>query len=1331
MSELSDLFTRLEEALPSERGELRARLGGLGRRMRGGGAADPRAMAAVRDAIERSIAERVRRRALVPKVSYPAELPFTAALDALRKALADSQVVIVAGETGSGKSTQLPKLCLELGRGIDGQIAHTQPRRIAARGVARRVAEELGVRLGAQVGVKVRFADETGRDTLVRVMTDGMLLAETRGDPRLERYDTVIVDEAHERSLNIDFLLGYLRRLLAKRPDLKLILTSATIDVERLAAHFGGAPVVEIPGRAHPIEIRHRPPATEGLDEEDPQMLEAVAGAIEEIDASFAERRPGGVVSPDILVFLSGEREIREVEGFLSGRLPGVGAKSTEIVPLFARQGLEEQERVFSPGRARRIVLATNVAETSLTVPRIHAVVDLGMARLLRYSARARVQRLPIEPISQASARQRAGRAGRLGPGIAVRLYSEEDLAERPAYTPPEILRTNLASVILQMEALNLGRAEDFPFVDPPSGRALADGRATLVELGASTVEGRLTKTGRAMSLLPLDPRLSRVLLASVDERCTNDALVVCAALAVQDPRMRPEKQRDAADLAHARFRDPASDFLSFLRLWRIWRSETKELGSSARRRWCEKNFVSHQRMREWSDTALQLRELFAEHFGIRIGEPSEEPDHGAFHRAVLAGYASHVGARNEKGEYRGPTGALFAIHPSSALARRGPNWLVAAEIVETSRRYARICARIQPEWIVRVAPHLCTRSTYEPHFVEESGQVAAWERTSFGELVVVPKRRVPFGPVDPVGARHVFLQEGLVLGRARTAGEFLAKNRALRDALEREEARGRRRGLLLEDEAAFAFYDERVPKEIHSVPSLERWRRGVEQRDPRALEMRADDLLRDGAERPTERDFPETLSVDSLALPLDYAHDPSHAADGVTARVPVEALAVLDPAPFEWIVPGLLAAKVEALVRSLPKHLRVRLFPIEEIVQGSVEVLAQSGRRGSLKALLARHLSSLAQADIAPSDFREELLPPHLVMRYSVVDADGRELGVGRDLAELSRRFASVARDSLRASIDRATDPVARLERERVENAADAFPDEGTPETLAYRRAGIALEGYPALVAEEGGVALRVLDSRAQAAETHAAAAGVFVAREIREAVEHHFAYDPRCEALCAAAEARGERAVAGVVARLVAAEAIAQAPRPPRSMREFLAVVREAGTGLHDRVSLVVRTLDALFGVEREILGRTRGVRPDAAGDPRQRVLARVEVLLGPRGLGAVAADSREALAQRLRLANMLLVRLERLHEIGAERDRAIDAELAPWRERVAAACREPRRGAAERLALVRMLEEVEISRFAPRLPRAFPASERRLEALLEAARGTISPVATDLRV
>ncbi|MFM7133189.1 MAG: DEAD/DEAH box helicase [Planctomycetota bacterium] len=487
MSELSDLFTRLEEALPSDRGELRARLGGLGRRMRGGGAADPRAMAAVRDAIERSVAERSRRRELVPKVSYPAELPFTAALDALRRALGESQVVIVSGETGSGKSTQLPKLCLELGRGIDGQIAHTQPRRIAARGVARRVAEELGVRLGAQVGVKVRFADETGRDTLVRVMTDGMLLAETRGDPRLERYDTVIVDEAHERSLNIDFLLGYLRRLLAKRPDLKLILTSATIDVERLSEHFGGAPVVEIPGRAHPIEIRHRPPATEGLDEEDPQMLEAVAGAIEEIDASFAERRPGGVVSPDILVFLSGEREIREVEGFLSGRLPGVGAKSTEIVPLFARQGLEEQERVFSPGRARRIVLATNVAETSLTVPRIHAVVDLGMARLLRYSARARVQRLPIEPISQASARQRAGRAGRLGPGIAVRLYSEEDLAERPAYTPPEILRTNLASVILQMEALNLGRAEDFPFFDPPSGRALADGRATLVELGVST----------------------------------------------------------------------------------------------------------------------------------------------------------------------------------------------------------------------------------------------------------------------------------------------------------------------------------------------------------------------------------------------------------------------------------------------------------------------------------------------------------------------------------------------------------------------------------------------------------------------------------------------------------------------------------------------------------------------------------------------------------------------------------------------------------------------------------------------------------------------------
>ncbi|MCX5650116.1 MAG: ATP-dependent RNA helicase HrpA [Planctomycetota bacterium] len=1314
---LKDLIRQLEGVMPAERRELRARIGGLEKRFRDAGVADERALKAVDKAIRRSSEELSRRRMLVPPVTYPPELPVTAAIDALRDAVAANQVVIVAGETGSGKSTQLPKLCLELGRGVLGRIGHTQPRRIAARSIARRVAEELGVKPGGVVGVKVRFGDESGRDTLVKVLTDGMLLAETRSDARLDAYDTIIVDEAHERSLNIDFLLGYLRRLLPRRPDLKVILTSATIDVARLSAHFGGAPVVEIPGRTYPIDTRYRPPEGRDLDEEDPRILDAIARAVDEIDEAFA---PNGIL-PDLLVFLSGEREIREAAEHLRGHAQARerGRPRTEILPLFARQTLEEQERIFAPGPLRRIVLATNVAETSLTVPRIHAVIDPGFARVLRYSAKSRVARLPVEEISQASARQRAGRAGRLGPGIAIRLYSEENFERRAEFTQPEILRTNLASVILQMEALNLGKAEDFPFVDPPSARLIADGRATLVELGASTVEGRLTQLGKSMSVLPLDPRLSRMLLASIDERSVNDILVVAAALAVQDPRIRPELKRDAADLVHARFADPSSDFAAYLRIWRAWRGETrftegeqqgKEFGSSQKRKWCEKNMLSYQRMREWSDVVGQLKELCAEHFSIKVGEPGAEIHDGAFHRAVLAGFASQVGLKTEKGEYRSSMGALFAVHPASALARRAPNWIVAAEVVETTRRFARICARIQPDWIARVAPHLCKKSQFEPHFVEETGQVAAWERTSFGELVLVPKRRVPFGPVDPVAARNVFIQEGLVAYRARTAGAFLAANRALREALEREEARGRRRGLLLEEEAAFAFYDGRVPKHIHSVPSFESWRQEAEERDPRALFMQEDDLLRDGAERVRDRDFPETLAVDDLALPLAYAHDPEDAGDGITARVPVEALGIVDPVPFEWMVPGLFAEKVEGLIRTLPKHLRVRLFPIEEVVQGSVEAIPFA--KGSLKRALARHLSVIAQTEVSVGDFRDELLAPHLCMRFEVVDADGAVLAVGRDLAALAVRFAALSRDRLRASIDRSRDPVALLERDEMKS----MPDEALPMRLAFTRAGIALVGYPALVREGPRVALRVLESAVRAEEEHRAAVAGFAAAEIREAVEHHVAYDPLCQELHALLGLRGVEDTVGFVARSVAAQAVSERDAPPRDGAAMLAAARGAERDLHDRVGRAVRTLHALLVAAEEVGERVRGVKPDGDGEPKARVAARIEEILGA-SLEPIARADHEELSQRLRLVQMLMARLERLREIGAARDRANDDELAPLRLRVAEACAMRGRSRAEILALRRMFEEIEISRCAPKLPRAFPASERRLETMLGA--------------
>ncbi len=1365
-SVLGGFFAKLDEVLLCDRRTLRARLGGLEKAIRQGKVPDPRVVAQVADAIEQSIAARVARKSRVPSISYPTELPFAAAVPVLREALLSSQVVVVAGETGSGKSTQLPKLCLEIGRGIEGRIAHTQPRRIAARSVARRIADELGVRVGGVVGVKVRFGDETGPDTMVKVLTDGMLLAETRADPRLDAYDTVIVDEAHERSLNIDFLLGYLRKLVVRRPDLKVILTSATIDVERLSAHFGRCPVVEIPGRSYEIEQWYRAPEIADLDEEDPRFLENLARSIDEVDRAFVER--GAATTPDILVFLSGEREIREAASHLTGHFRGHASLThsrTEILPLFARQSLEEQERIFSPNANRRIVLATNVAETSLTVPRIHAVIDAGFARILRYSARARVQRLPIEPISQASARQRAGRAGRVCAGIAVRLYSEDDFQARPAYTQPEILRTNLASVILQMEALRLGKAEDFPFVDPPGARQLADARATLVELGASTAEGRLTKIGESMSHFPLDPRLSRMLLASVDEHCTNDVLVVAAGLAVQDPRIRLHEHRDAADLAHLRFSHPSSDFLSFLRMWRVFRSETAELGSSARRKWCERHFLSHQRLREWVDTVAQLREVFREHFGVKIGDVSEGGDDaggddagasGRFHRAVLAGFVSHVGARTEKGEYRGPTGALFQIHPSSGLVRRAPQWLVAAELVETTRRYARICARVQPEWIARVAPHMVTRTQFDPLFVPETGQVSGWERSSYGELVVVAKRRIPWTPVDPTSARAIFIQEGLVGYAVRTDGEFLQKNRVLREALEEEEARGRRRGQLLEEDAAFAFYDRRLPEDVRSTPAFERWRREAEKRDPNVLLMREDDLLRDDAPRAEAHLYPRSVALEALDVPLVYTHDPESEKDGVTARIPIEALGLVDPHAFEWLVEGRFLEKIDALIRSLPKHLRVRLFPVDEVAQGAVEALEFG--KGSLLAKLARHLSSVAGTKVEPSDFRLDLVPNDLRMRFEVVDASGEVLGAGRNLQQLAAKFAAMSRERLGKSVDRSRDPVALLEREALRE----MPATLLPTEMHYVRAGITLTGFPALVLERAvlgnnktlgvgdgksdglRVALRVLDVRRSALREHAAAVGYLAARELRDAVAHHVGYHPLCESLTLLAERAGINAslvskhaahdelarvpsldhsggddLIHALARMVAMQACADLDAVPREPKAFYALVRGLEPHLADLVGHVVRALHAILVDAETIIALTVGVKPNAVGTSKERILARLgAILAGGSQVGAlegILRADRDELSQCMRLVEMLRERLERLRASGAARDALLDAELDPLRARVRTALAHPTIAWRAALAIERLLDEIEISRFAPKMQRAFPASEKRLAALL----------------
>ncbi|HEV2061415.1 MAG TPA: ATP-dependent RNA helicase HrpA, partial [Solirubrobacteraceae bacterium] len=833
------------------------------------------------------------------RVAYPSELPISARRDELLDVIGSHQVVVVAGETGSGKTTQLPKLCLELGRSA---IAHTQPRRIAARSVAERIAFELGVAIGDVVGYAVRFDDRSSRDSAVRVLTDGLLLAEIQHDRLLRRYDTIIVDEAHERSLNIDFLLGYLKSILPRRPDLKLIITSATIDPDRFARHFDDAPVVEVSGRTYPVEVRYVPPA-DGADQ-----LEAIGDAIDSLSP----------LEGDVLVFLSGEREIRDAADLLAGRF----GESLEIVPLYARLSASEQARVFRTGRRRRVVLATNVAETSLTVPGIRYVVDPGMARISRWSPRLKVQRLPIEPISQASAAQRAGRCGRVAPGVCVRLYSEEDFLARPRFTDPEVLRTSLAAVILQMAAARLGEIEDFPFLDPPDRRQVRDGLNLLHELGALDAGRRLTKLGRRLAALPVDPRMARMIVEADRRGCADEVIVIAAALSIQDPRERPADRAAAADQAHARFADDTSDFLSLLALWRYVREQQHGRSGNQFRKLCKGEFLHFLRVREWEDLVRQLRSA-ARGVGVRINQAPASPDD--VHRAVLAGLLSHVGMRSER-EYVGARDARFVLWPGSSLARRPPQWVMVAELVETSRLFGRVAALIDPRWIEPVAQHLVRRSYGDPRWEGSRGAAVTSERVTLYGLPIVAARTVPLARVDPAGAREMFIRHALVAGDWEARHEFLARNAAARAEVEALEERARRRDLLVEDAVLFEFFDARIPDEVVSGAHFDRWFREQPPHSldyPRELLMRADPSL-DGR--------PDAWKQGDLVLPLSYRFEPGSERDGVTVHVPLRALGALRDEGFDWLVPALREELVVALIRSLPKELRRQLVPAPEV---------------------------------------------------------------------------------------------------------------------------------------------------------------------------------------------------------------------------------------------------------------------------------------------------------------------------------------------------------------------------------------------------------------
>jgi ATP-dependent helicase HrpA len=1228
--------------------------------------------------------------------TFPADLPIVEHREAIAQAVRDHPVVVICGETGSGKSTQLPKICLAAGRGDRGLIGHTQPRRIAARSIAARIAEELGTPVGGLVGHTVRFSDRTRPETLVKVMTDGILLAETQSDRALRRYDTIIIDEAHERSLNIDFLLGYLKQLLPRRPELRVIVTSATIDPQRLSAHFDDAPIIEVSGRTHPVEVRYRPLRDADADDRDRDMTQAILDAVDELAAE---------ASGDVLVFLSGEREIRETAEALRKHHP----PDTEILPLYARLSAEEQHRVFETHARRRIVLATNVAETSLTVPGIRAVVDPGFARISRYSPRSKVERLPIEAVSQASADQRAGRCGRLGPGVCVRLYDEKDYRRREAFTPPEILRSNLASVILRMTALGLGDVARFPFVEPPTRAMIRDGHATLHELGAIDEERRLTPLGRRLARIPVDPRLGRMVLAAEEEGCLREVLVIAAALASQDPRERPLDRRDAADEAHRRLAHESSDFLTLLNLWEFYHEHKRHLSWSKLRAACREQFLSFVRMREWVDVHRQLHEMMTQS-GHR---PNRAPaDEDAVHRALLTGLLSNIGTRDEKREFKGARGSVFHVFPASTLFKSPPRWVMAAEIVETTRRYARCVARIQPQWIERAGAHLLARSWSDPQWDPRGGRVIAFERVTIFGLPIVARRRVGYGRIDPAAARSIFIHQALVEGELADEPEFLVHNRALVEAIRDEEAKRRKRDLLVDPSVQYDFYDERLPADVCTARGLESWCRRTGRDDPRRLFMTRADLLRPDAERVDVARQPVTLDAGGLQLPLSYVLDPGSEEDGVTVTVPVELLNQVPGERLGWLVPAFLEEKITALIRTLPKTLRRPLVPIPETARFCAYELERSGAigRGALKEALGRVLRERAGADVPDDAWDEGGVPEHLRMRVRVVDASGEEVDAGRDLEAIRARLADSARDAFSRIADDlpATALPAALDRGGI----TTWDFGELPVRLDVQRGGMTVSAHPALVDEGRSVAIRLLDTpEAARAATRRGLRRLFaLACELDVAAQ--LAHLPGLDELRVSYTPFGSADDATEAVLLLIADRVFLADGDDVRTADAFHRRLEAGAGAvwtaaGEVVDLLTAIIDARHAVELALDAFDKPVFAEAVADVR----AHLGALMPARVLAETPIDR---LAHFPRYLKAISSRLARLRGGGLAKDRAKAQALADrWDAYADRRGRHDARGVHDpALEEYRwMLEEHRVSLFAQELGTAVPVSEKRL--------------------
>lgn len=1253
-------------------------------------------------------------------ITFPEALPVSGAREQIARAIESHQVVIVSGETGSGKTTQLPKICLTLGRGAHGLIGHTQPRRIAASSIARRIAQELNSAPGEVVGYKVRFSDQTRPGASIKLMTDGILLAETLSDPALRAYDTLIIDEAHERSLNIDFLLGYIKQLLPRRADLKVIITSATIDAQLFAQHFGNnanpAPIIEVSGRLYPVELRYRPLIDDDAVD-DRTLMEAIIDAVDEL---------AGIGAGDILVFLPGEREIREAAEALRKHRPGGAKTGAEILPLYARLSAEEQDRVFKPtSRRRRVVLATNVAETSLTVPGIRYVIDTGLARVKRYSYRNKVEQLQIEPISQAAANQRAGRCGRVADGVCIRLYSEDDYTKRARFTDPEVQRSSLAGVILRMKSLGLGDVAEFPFVEPPPARAIADGYQLLAELNAVDERNELTAIGQELAKLPLDPRVGRMLLAAREQHCLRELLVIASALSVQDARERPLEAQDAADNAHRRFVDEKSDFLSLIKVWTFVQEKLDHKKSNRKLTdELKSQFLSPRRIREWIDVHTQLATIVGEH-GWRIN-----PSAATFeqvHVALLAGLLGNIGLRildAERGEppFAGARGIKFFIWPGSALVKKAGRWIVAAELVETSRLFARTVATIEPVWLERIGVHLLKKSHSDPHWEKKRAQVVAFERATLYGLVVYAQRRVAFGPIDPALAREIFIREALANGEFDSRAPFLSHNLRLVRQIRELEHKTRRLDVLVDDELINAFYDRVVPAGIHTGVDFERWRIEAERREPKLLFLSRDELMRHEAAGITTDLFPKEMQLRSrsegLRLPLTYHFEPGSPRDGVTMTVPLLTLNQIDAEQCEWLVPGMLNEKVQLLLKSLPQKLRRHCVPLPEYASGFVERMTartQSAINGTLIDALIADIRVERSIACQPADFKRESLAAHLLMNFKVVDEHARQLAMSRNLPQLRAKLGSEARQTFQR--------VAEKDAKVAEGLHDRITDWDfgeLPELLEIRRDGQSLIGYPALVDHVTHCSIEVFDAPDQAIISHR----IGLLRLFRLQLKEQVKFLERSLTSLQMVQVRAST-IAALAAALPSFEELREQIVTAALDRACLTSPWPA-----DRASFTERKDDArgrISLIAQEIARFVATIVEEATAVPRKlqalkafpRVVADIEQQLAQLfAADFIVTTPPTQLAQFPRYLKAIQSRIDKLKSDPARdatRMNEIATLQAPWQRAMAA-----RKGVIDpKLDEFRwLLEELRVSLFAQELRTPMPVSVKRLQKVWESA-------------